>query len=456
MNRAERNFLGDGMMVAGGRIAAVGGTFMLEAVLARRLEPIAFATYLIAFSVAVALSHLFTLGLNRSLLRRLKSYMPRGETQMALDAIRSGLGLIIVGLPFVFLGLGVGLWVLSWANIVSFSGTIAVAVLLLSMLLAMQQTVAETLRSVDLVGAASMFAGVTGGPLFVWIVFSITYFLDTRSLENSLWLLVWVAAAVLLSSWCIVAERLRTKLNVAGHPNLPMSPKLPDFRLVVECVSLALVQFAFYTSSQVDLWLAPYFLGESIADYASSRRLVMLTSAPLQLVNVTVIGTIPLYLASGRIKDLEFVLRKAATVAFLPSLCVLLMYVLFPSQIIGAVYGGRYAEGNAVLQILSVAQLFNVWTGACGLVLIMSGRQVHALIVAIVSASVIAGGALLIEERTPTTLAYLVAMGITLQFSTLWILARLKVQVWTHPTVRGWRLFRPKSSSEIVRNGVDA
>jgi O-antigen/teichoic acid export membrane protein len=76
--------------------------------------------------------------------------------------------------------------------------------------------------------------------------------------------------------------------------------------------------------------------------------------------------------AQGRIARLERTLRAFSTLAGVPSLLVLVGFMLLGKPILGLVYNQDIYHSNTawlVLLILSAAKLVAVWSGSCGLVL---------------------------------------------------------------------------------------
>jgi O-antigen/teichoic acid export membrane protein len=92
--------------------------------------------------------------------------------------------------------------------------------------------------------------------------------------------------------------------------------------------------------------------------------------------------------ARGQTGRLERTLRTFSTLAGVPSLLVLIVFMLLGGPILGLVYSKPiYSSETAVLVllILSAAKLTAVWAGSCGLVLQFTGHQTSMLRVSVLT-----------------------------------------------------------------------
>jgi len=84
-----------------------------------------------------------------------------------------------------------------------------------------------------------------------------------------------------------------------------------------------------------------------------------------------------------KVKQLENLYKTTAKWGFSAALLICLIYTLFAKPIMN-IFDPAYVAGASVLIALSFAQLFNESTGACGTILIMSGRSDLSLLNTIV------------------------------------------------------------------------
>ncbi len=101
--------------------------------------------------------------------------------------------------------------------------------------------------------------------------------------------------------------------------------------------------------------------------------------------------------------------------------------------ILGTVYGSYYGAGATILALLSAGQLVNVWSGSCGLTLIMSGHQSTMMKITVVCGLLNAAGALwLVRGYGGIGIAAATASATILQNLLMLMFAKKKTGVWTH------------------------
>ncbi len=91
---------------------------------------------------------------------------------------------------------------------------------------------------------------------------------------------------------------------------------------------------------------------------------------PLQMVNLTIMSSIPELFVQGRIADLQRLLRLAAATAAAPTLACLVIVLWRPAWTLGVVFGPYYSQGASLLLVLALGQI-----GLRG------GRQLHSDVV---------------------------------------------------------------------------
>ena len=95
-----------------------------------------------------------------------------------------------------------------------------------------------------------------------------------------------------------------------------------------------------------------------IGVYGGAGRLVTLLSLPLFVMNGVVAPLIAELWTKGKKKELETMLRGATTLATIPCLLGLLVFVLAGSRVMQIVYGPRFGRGGHILAILAVGVFF--------------------------------------------------------------------------------------------------
>jgi O-antigen/teichoic acid export membrane protein len=114
---------------------------------------------------------------------------------------------------------------------------------------------------------------------------------------------------------------------------------------------------------------------------------------PLLVVNLVMPSTAAEMYAQGKTVQLERTLRAFSTLAGVPSLLVLVGFMLLGGPILGLVYGDKPIyqgpEAVLVLLILSAAKLVAVWAGSCGMVLQFTGHQTSMLRVSLLTSPIL-------------------------------------------------------------------
>jgi O-antigen/teichoic acid export membrane protein len=177
-----------------------------------------------------------------------------------------------------------------------------------------------------------------------------------------------------------------------------------------------------------------------VALYGFVSKLVTFVAMPLLIVNLVLPPIVAEMYAQGRTGRLERTLRTFSTLAGVPSLLVLLVFMLLGGPILGLVYGERLFapgslaihQGAIVLVVLSAAKLTAVWSGSCGLVLQFTGHQSSMLRVSLLTSPLFFVVAILATQRYgPVGVACAVAVTTALQNVIMVLVAKKKTGMWT-------------------------
>jgi O-antigen/teichoic acid export membrane protein len=162
---------------------------------------------------------------------------------------------------------------------------------------------------------------------------------------------------------------------------------------------------------------------------------------PLQITNLVLPPIIAEMYAQGRTVTLERALRSFSTLSGVPSLMVLIVFMLLGGPILGMVYGSGYQSAALVLVLLSAGKLAAVWAGSCGAVLQFTGHQGSMLRVNLLTSLLFIVGALLVvRDYGPIGIASMTAAITVLQNVALVLVAKRKTGMWTHVSLSPSRL----------------
>jgi O-antigen/teichoic acid export membrane protein len=159
--------------------------------------------------------------------------------------------------------------------------------------------------------------------------------------------------------------------------------------------------------------------------------------------------------AQGKKQKLEASMRAVATLAGIPTLLILLVFLIFGRQVMGLLYSPFFRQGASILAVLSIARLVAVWTGSCGVVLMMTGHQ-RAMMYLTIGTGVlsVAGGILVAPHFGGIGVAVATSSAQVLQNVAQLLLAKRLVGVWTQihlsprPFIRFFRNRTAKGSAD--------
>jgi O-antigen/teichoic acid export membrane protein len=207
---------------------------------------------------------------------------------------------------------------------------------------------------------------------------------------------------------------------------------------------------SFILLSAADLWILNYFGSKhEVAVYGVAARLVTFIAMPLLLTNLVLPPIIAEMYAQDRTAELEGTLRSFSTLSGVPSLLVLILFMLLGGPILGLVYGAKLFppgslaihQGAIVLVLLSAGKLAAVWAGSCGAVLQFTGHQRSMLRVNLLTSPLFIIGALLVvRDYGPIGIASMTAAVTVLQNAALVLVAKRKTGMWTHVSLSPSRL----------------
>jgi O-antigen/teichoic acid export membrane protein len=444
----RRRLLSGSTWALGGKIGATTIGLVTNSVLARLLTTQEFGVYFLAFSIVAVGAVLGSLGLPKTVLRFVAENMTLGQPGRAQRAIYTALGLGVLGafgasLAYFFIvGDLVGRYLFDSSALVAVIGLTA-GWMAIS---AMQEIMAEVFRGFHDIRMATLFGGLaTGGRsaglimrimllaclVLLWLTIEHT---DVRTVMLAS--LGSGAASALLAA--VFLHKRISSLGTQGTEN-PISAR-DELRDAFPILIISLTSFILLSAA--DLWILGIFRSEAeVGLYGAAARLVALIAMPLLLTNLVLPPIIAEMYAQGRTAELEGTLRSFSTLSGVPSLLVLIVFMLLGGPILGLVYGPDYQSAAMVLVLLSAGKLAAVWAGSCGAVLQFTGHQGSMLRVNLLTSPLFIIGALLVvRDYGPIGIASMTAAITVLQNASLVLVAKRKTGMWTHVSLSPSRL----------------
>jgi O-antigen/teichoic acid export membrane protein len=412
--------------------------------LARMLSEQELGAYFLALSIVSLGAVVGSLGLPKTVVGLVAESMGVGRPGRARRVIRTVLGLGVFG------ALGIGLAYLLVGDLVSehlfhssllvgvtglLAGWIAIAVV--------QEITAEAFRGFHDIRLATLLgglatAGKSGGLIMRVLLLGVLVLLWVRSEQTSLATVMLVcmgsgSVSVVVSLWLLYGKVSSLSPSEGAQDEVePVSAKevLDD---AIPFLAIALTSLVLLSA---DVWILSA-LGslKEVGIYGAASRLVTFVTMPLLIVNLVLPPIVSEMYAQGQTGRLERTLRTFSTLAGVPSLAVLLVFMLLGGPILGLVYGKPIYHGDTailVLLILSAAKLTAVWSGSCGLVLQFTGHQRSMLRVSLLTSPLFFVVAIWATQRYgPVGVACAVAVTTALQNVIMVLLAKRKTGMWT-------------------------
>jgi len=414
-----------------GKLATSFVGLLLVSLLARTLPQEEVGLYFLAFNLATFFSLLGRGGLENTLLRYLAK--ANGTNQLGeMRAIwRKGWVLILCVASIAGLLAVIVLRVLGGPVFGSFRlGALAWLIGGWGVLLAIQGVAAEIFRGLQKIGHAVWFGGLVTGLLTVALLAAAMGLGTALHLRAVILMILYTLSFNAVVAFLVQYRKMKTLPEAAQEKTSYGELLDHSWPLLVNAVTLFLL-------SQSDLWLVgAYASKEDVAVYGAAARLVMLAAISLNIVNMVVPPLIAHMHAQNDLASLERLLRSAATLAAIPALSILAMFMLFAAPMMGLIYGEHYRSGAAVLMVLSAGQIANVLTGSCGYVLIMTGHRKTIMAITIMSAMfALSAGLYSVQAFGIAGLATAYTIATVIQQVGMWICAHHYSGVWTHAGV---------------------
>jgi O-antigen/teichoic acid export membrane protein len=433
----RRRLISGGGWALGSKIVTALMSLVTTALLSRLLTPQELGAYFLAYSIVFLGASLGTLGLNQAVVRLVAESIGLNQPLRArrtIDLVFSigALGAIGTALLYILLGNVLVSQLFNAPILAALTGLVAgwIAVTVI------QRLLAETFRGFHDIRLSAIFGDLTTGLLTGLFTIAGLSFYWFGSQEKDLASVLLLSVGAGFSSALLGMWFLRGKVaSLSQYTSAGVEQEDVELRGLMQVTwPLFVSNITFFIITQVDLWLIGAFLEqEQVAIYGAAARLVLLVTIPLQIINAFLPPLIAEMYFRDETKLLERTIRVTATIAGIPAFLGFALFIVAGGPIIGYIYGDYYRQGVSILVILSCGQLVNVWSGACGLTLIMTGHQrVNMFVNLIFSSLMIVTGIIAVQIYGITGLAISMAFGRAIQNIVLLLLGKKYTGMWTH------------------------
>jgi len=372
----------DGVWVLTGRVVSLLSGLLVTAFITRLLDSAEVGFYFLCFSLVSILSLVSQFGMNIAVVRLIAESLSNERHDQAASVAR--LALQLVGKAVVIMScLGLFFAVIRPPQIfadLSLNWYVLLVLVLWYSFQTMLGITSECLRGYHDVRAATFFGVTLPALLSVAGMFTVWSLAESSRIEHVLSLL---AASIVLST-LLGARRLRKRvLPSPGVEHADLSGLLSvAWPMWSTNITLLLL-------TQADIWIVGSFLTvNDVAIYGAATRLIMAISVSLMILNSVVSPVIADLFSRQQHTRLERTLRAGTTLAAIPSVLAMLVFYLAGERLLELLYGPFYGGGYLILVTLGVGQLFNVISGPCGLVLLMTGHQGIMMIISLITSLV--------------------------------------------------------------------
>ena len=436
------------LFVAVGRTAGIGLALVVNLLLARILDVPDYGRFSLLFSTIMVFSTGARFGFDRLVLKLIAELDTSKDQRLIPGVVRNSL--TFVALSSIVSAIIMSVALPLFTSIRGASTPVMLVIIAIGSMFAMTflQIIAEAFRGFHDLKRAELYNARRTGPL-VNLMFCLVVLLSAAAVIRDLEL--WLVMTLLLLSQVIVLvlattafrKRLKTTVppslqNVPAH-KVGQSQEHRSFSsksLAHGAAPIAGADLLAVLMALGDMWIAGAIVSdEQLAIWGVAAQLMHLVLVPLNMINLSIMSSIPALHRRGQLTELQRVLRISATLATAISLIPLGLFILVPGTIIAAVFGPAFVAASLPLAILSVGKLFVVWSGSCGLVLLFTGHQRVVLINNFVSTIVLfIAGYFVTVSFGLTGLAIVVAVVTIVSNLSNCLLARLYVGVWTFGT----------------------
>lgn len=423
----KQRLISGGLWAFGGRLVLLVSGLIVSALLARLLSPEEMGVYFLMFSLLLFCSRLAQLGMMSTVVRLISESLGTSRPFRAKSAIANVflLSTASIGAVSAFLLLDTGRYL---AEKIFDSALMSRNMWLVSLWLiglAFQSLIAESFRGFSDIRLATVFdrllASVVTACLLGWLWFGV----GAAELSQVLAIIIASCGLSVLLGSALLFRRVR-KLG-EGSESVPVNEILKiSLPLMVASLSPFLV-------AEGGTWiLGAIRPSEEVAVFAAAKRLVVLLAMPLLIVNAVMAPIIAEMYAQKKSIELERYLRMSATMGGYLSLILIIVFIIFGSEILAFVYGDYYRSGFSILAILCVGTFANVWSGSCGQVLMMTGGQRSIMFITLGTGCLLITSTLAVVGEYGIVGVALVTSGVTtLQYILFVVFAKRHTGMWT-------------------------
>ncbi|WP_028580031.1 oligosaccharide flippase family protein [Desulfogranum japonicum] len=426
-NLFANRLFGSAVWVFAGKLFSAIATVVINGLLARMLTPEELGVYFILLSIVGMAALVAQLGLGQVIVRQISSARGLQDCASIKPDIQFIL-LVVVIISCVVFFIGQTAWMGKIIHAVFQSQTINSNIFIPFLtvpFLALQTILAEGHRGFDDIPKATVFGGVSTNALLMSFLLGAFFCIAGMTLSQALVFTLIATVVSVVISFALFVKKVHAvseKCNTVANYKAILSASYP----------LLVYSLMIFAVNQAPLWIIGSFLSEeSVAYYGAALRLVQPITMPLLIVNAIVASKISEMHIRGKHAELERMLRSCATLAGVPSLILLFVFMFFSADVLAVVFGEKYRHANDLLIILCAGKILSVLAGSCGMLLIHTGNEKVLTVTSVIVGLLTVALSILLVQYGAVGIAIAVATGISIQNIILLIVGKAKVGIWT-------------------------
>lgn len=347
------------------RLLGAALNFGFNVLLARFLGSEGAGIYYIAYTVVLFSSLIGRLGLERAMLRYASIYASQKKWISVAGIYRRGM-LISVGMSVLMTFIVVinaefiSTVVFKEPNLLIPLQLMAISIIPFNLNILH----AEMLKSFGQIVKSTLLeaAGIPFILMLIFIVNRTSMGASSVTLAYSLSTLIIFITGVFL--WRQATPQLR---HIEGFFKLSI--------LITTALPLFWINFLNTSMTHIDTFLLGVWLNsESVGIYGVARRISVLVSFILIVINSIVAPKFAALYSEGKLEELNNLVRQSSILNTVLSAPFLLILIFVPNKVL-LIFGEEFSAGGLVLSILALGQFVNAASGSVGYLLVMTGHE---------------------------------------------------------------------------------
>ncbi len=412
--------------------------------LSRLLPPREMGAYFLIMSVVMLAAIVAQLGLNQTIVRLIAESMGSQQPERASATIRKVFLYALVGAVLVFgiMVTGAGRWLaLEVFNSQPMADAIVLAAVLV-ILVTFESLLAETFRGFHDIRFAGMFGGLFSTATSILLFFILWKTYGSSNLTQIL--IISIAGGI--ASNAVAGFLLKRKVSAHSAKAAPVIGK----KILAIAWPILITNLTLFVLNQMSLWVVGAFQPEKeVAVYGAALRFALLLEKPLLIANAFLPPIIAEMYSQGKIVELERIMRSITAFISIPALILLLGFTCCGQSLLGFIFGDFYEQGITLLILLSFGQFINVWSGSCGITLIMTGNQKYMMTISVCCGLIGTAGAVLLVGDYGS-------IGVASAFTASLVLQNLLMIyfVWKKVGILSFANYSWSACRETIRTGL--